>query len=192
MELKNVTVTTDSILLGEGKGFTIAQARLGPGRIHHCMRAIGLASRCYELMIQRTTERKTFGRYLWQHGGCQEIIANSASELEMARLMTLACAAAIDENGAARARDKIGMIKYAVPKLACSIVDRAVQVFGGAGVSSDFILARSLASLRTLRIADGPDAVHKRTVASLEVKRFLKKSHDVKATLPKSRQTSKL
>lgn len=187
VQLSRVSVSMDSIILGEGKGFKIAQARLGPGRIHHCMRAVGLASRCYELMVDRTMQRKTFGKILWQHGGCQEMIAESAAELEMARLMTLACAAAIDEVGAVNARDKIGMIKYAVPNLACSIVDRAVQVFGGAGVCSDFILARALAGLRTLRIADGPDAVHRRTVAIIEVKKRSKAIREKNSLLPNRR-----
>lgn len=172
--LEDVELASDAILLGEGRGFTIAQARLGPGRVHHCMRAVGLAARCYELMLERSMSRQTFGKFLCEHGSCQEMIADSATDVNMARLMTLSCAAAIDAVGANMARDKIAMIKFAVPELTSRVVDRAVQVHGGAGVCSDFPLARALAGLRTLRIADGPDIVHKRTVALLEIKRMAK------------------
>jgi len=122
-------------------------------------------------MLQRSLERTTFGQPLWRHGGCQEMIADSVADLESARLLTLSCAAAMDEVGAKRARDKIATIKVAVPALCYRVIDRAVQVFGGAGLSNDYILARFLAALRSLRIADGPDSVHRRTVALLEVKR---------------------
>jgi len=169
--LNSIRVHPSQLIIGEGSGFQVAQARLGAGRVHHCMRSIGLASRCYELMLQRTLERKTFGQYLWQHGGCQELIADSASDIEAARLLTLHCADAMDNMGAKRARDKIASIKVVVPELTSRVVDRAVQVHGGAGVCQDFILARALAGLRTLRIADGPDAVHKRTLALLEIKK---------------------
>merc|ERR1712127_234828 len=118
-------------ILGEGKGFFIAQSRLGPGRIHHCMRAVGLAARCYELMLQRSISRQTFGKALYQHGGCQEEIADSKMDLEAARLLTLSCAHAMDVMGNAKARDQIAMIKVAVPVLTFRVVDRAVQVFGG-------------------------------------------------------------
>jgi len=117
--------------------------------------------------------RSTFGKQLFRHGGCQEEIANSKIDLESARLLTLSCAQAMDQYGAAKARDQIAMIKVAVPRLTLQVVDRAVQVFGGAGVSGDFILARALAGLRTLRIADGPDAVHMRTLALVEIKKTL-------------------
>ncbi len=169
VELSNVVLDESSILLGEGKGFYIAQSRLGPGRIHHCMRAVGLAARCYELMLQRSMVRQTFGRALCQHGGCQEMIADSAIDIEAARLLTLNCAAAIDGVGSHGARDKIAMIKVAVPEMTLRVVDRAIQIFGGAGLNHDFPLARALAGLRSLRIADGPDAVHRRTVAQLEL-----------------------
>jgi len=169
--LPNIPLPPTSLLLGEGRGFEIAQSRLGPGRIHHCMRAVGLASRCYHLMLRRTLQRRTFGRYLHEHGGCQETIADAASDLEAARLLTLSCAHAIDVDGADGARGRIAGIKVSVPRLALGVVDRAVQVFGGAGVSGDFPLARALAGLRTLRIADGPDAVHRRTVAKIEVRK---------------------
>jgi len=174
VKMENIELDESCLVLGEGKGFEIAQSRLGPGRIHHCMRAVGLAARCYELMLKRSMERETFGKRLCQHGGCQEMIADSRADLEAARLLTLSCASAIDNLGANKARDQIAMIKYAVPELAFRIIDRAVQVHGGAGVSQDFPLARALAGMRTLRIADGPDAVHKRTVAKIEIRRASK------------------
>lgn len=173
VHLDDVQLDASSIVLGEGRGFEIAQSRLGPGRVHHCMRAVGQAARCFEHMMKRTLERETFRKPLWKHGMTQEMIADSAADLEVARLLTLSCAADIDEKGAKDARDKIAMIKFAVPELTFRVVDRAVQVFGGAGVSGDLPLARLLAGLRTLRIADGPDAVHKRTLALLEVKKTL-------------------
>lgn len=182
--LDNVRLTPADLILGEGSGFRVSQARLGPGRIHHCMRAIGTAERCYELMLQRSLERQTFGKYLWEHGGTQDMIADSVTDIEAARLLTLSCAAAMDSVGVRQARGKIAGIKVAVPELCYRVVDRAVQVFGGAGVSGDFILAQSLAGLRSLRIADGPDAVHRRTVAFLEIKK-------AKAAL-KSSQKSRL
>lgn len=171
VHLDSVHLDESALILGEGRGFEIAQSRLGPGRIHHCMRAVGLATRCYELMLERAMSRKAFGKFLFEHGGCQEMIADSASDLEAARLLTLSCAAAIDEFGPYGARDKIASIKVSVPEMTLRVVDRAVQIFGGAGVSGDFPLARSLVGLRSLRIADGPDAVHKRTVAMIEIKK---------------------
>jgi len=175
VSLTNVEVDATALILGEGRGFEIAQSRLGPGRIHHCMRAVGLAARCYELMLQRSLSRKTFGKYLAEHGSCQDMIADSAADLEAARLLTLSCAAVIDEKGPKGARDKIASIKVSVPELTSRVVDRAVQVYGGAGVCQDFPLARALTGLRTLRIADGPDAVHRRTVARIEIKKTLRK-----------------
>lgn len=175
VHLTNVLLNSSNLILGEGKGFHIAQSRLGPGRIHHCMRAVGLAARCYELMLERSLTRETFGKALFRHGGCQEEIADSKIDLESARLLTLNCALLMDEQGPAKARDQIALIKVAVPQLTLRVVDRAVQVFGGAGVSGDFPLARALAGLRTLRIADGPDAVHKRTLALMEVKKAISK-----------------
>jgi len=139
------------------------------------MRAVGLAARCYELMLERTFQRQTFGKYLHEHGSCRELIANSKSDLEAARLLTLACAEEIDRFGAKGARDKIAMIKVSVPELTSRVVDRAVEVFGGAGVSGDFPLAKALVGLRTLRVADGPDAVHKQTLALLELKQAKKR-----------------
>lgn len=171
VKLDNIILDESNLILGEGRGFEISQARLGPGRIHHCMRAIGIAARAHELMVQRSMERSTFGKKLYQHGGCQEMIADSFADLEAARLLTLSCAEAIDAVGANRARDQIAAIKFAGPMLTHQVIDRALQVHGGAGVSGDFPLAAALANIRTLRIADGPDAVHKRTVAMMEVKR---------------------
>jgi len=172
VELNDVPLTYKHLIGGEGSGFKVSQARLGPGRIHHCMRAIGMARRCYELMLQRTLERKTFGKYLWQHGSVQRDIADSFSELQAARLLTLNCAHLMDEHGPKQARQFISSIKVAVPQLTSAVIDRAVQIFGGAGVSADFVLSKALANLRTLRIADGPDEVHRRSVALLELRRL--------------------
>lgn len=176
VELSDVVLDESALIIGEGSGFLIAQSRLGPGRIHHCMRAVGLAARCYELMLQRSMTRQAFGKALCDHGGCQDMIADSAADIEASRLLTLNCAAAIDELGSHGARDKIAMIKVSVPQMTLRVVDRAVQVFGGAGLGNDFPLARALAGLRALRIADGPDAVHRRTVARLELKKAIKRS----------------
>jgi acyl-CoA dehydrogenase len=175
--LNGVILDETDLIFGEGSGFAVAQARLGPGRIHHCMRAIGMAARCYELMLERSMRRRTFGKYLYEHGGCQEMIADSCADLEAARLLTLSCAAAMDEVGVKKARDKIAMIKVAVPEMTYRVIDRAVQVFGGAGLSEDFILAKALAGIRSLRIADGPDAVHKRTVARIEINKAKNNLH---------------
>ena len=133
--LENIELDESCLVLGEGKGYQIAQSRLGPGRIHHCMRAVGMAARCYELMLERSMARKTFGKYLCEHGGCQEMIADSRADLECARLLTLSCASAIDNMGAKHARDQISMIKFSVPELAYRVIDRALQV------SSSFLLA---------------------------------------------------
>lgn len=147
------------------------------------------ASRCYELMLQRSMERRTFGKYLCQHGGCQETIADSVADLEAARLLTLSCAAAMDAahgsgGGAKQVRDQIATIKVAVPAMAYRVIDRAVQVFGGAGLSEDFILAQALAAMRSLRIADGPDSVHKRTVARLQIRKAMRKAAEREQTRP--------
>mmetsp|Transcript_13761 Transcript_13761/g.22772 ORF Transcript_13761/g.22772 Transcript_13761/m.22772 type:complete len:436 (-) Transcript_13761:1074-2381(-) len=175
IKLTNIRVTPHDLIIGEGSGFAVAQARLGPGRIHHCMRAIGMAERCYDLMLERSLSRKTFGKYLAEHGGAQEVIADSASDIEAARLLTLSCAEQMDLYGARTARGKIAGIKVTVPKLTLRVVDRAVQMFGGAGVDGALPLARILVGLRTLRIADGPDAVHQRTVAKIELKKAAKR-----------------
>ena len=138
-------------------------------------------------MLQQTIERQTFGKPLWQHGGTQQIIADSASDLRAACLLTLECASALDAVGARSARDVIASIKVSVPRLACNVIDRAVQVFGGAGVSDDFVLARSLAGMRSLRIADGPDAVHQRTVAKLEIAKARRRMEEEQKTRNMSR-----
>jgi acyl-CoA dehydrogenase len=170
--LEGIPLTTDHLIGGEGSGFKVSQARLGPGRIHHCMRAIGIAQRCFELTLQRTIERKAFGKYLWQHGTVQQDIANSFADLNAARMLTLQCAHEMDIHGPQASRQYISSIKVAVPNLMSQVIDRAVQVHGGAGVSEDYILAKALASMRTLRIADGPDEVHRQSVALLELKKL--------------------
>jgi len=152
-------------LLGEaGSGFEIAQARLGPGRIHHCMRLIGLAQRALEMMVARARSREAFGRPLGGHGMTQEAIALSRCEIEQARLLTLQAAAALDAHGNKGAKDLVGMIKIVAPRMACAVIDRAMQVHGGGGLSQDHFLAQAYAGARSLRLADGPDEVH---IASL-------------------------
>ena len=175
VKLTNIHLGPKDLIIGEGSGFQVAQARLGPGRIHHCMRAIGMAVRCYELMLERSLSRKTFGKLLAEHGGCQEMIADSASDIDAARLLTLSCAEQMDSYGARAARDKIASIKVSVPSMTYRVVDRAVQIHGGAGFHDDLPLSRILVGLRTLRIADGPDAVHQRTVAMIELKKAAKR-----------------
>ncbi|MGH3055557.1 MAG: acyl-CoA dehydrogenase family protein, partial [Gaiellaceae bacterium] len=175
VRLTNVIVQPNNIIKGVGHGFHIAQQRLGPGRIHHCMRSIGLASRAYSLMLDRVVlqHRYTFGKALFEHGMMQSMIAKSKADLDMARLLTLSTANAMDTMGVKEARDQIAMIKYSVPHLTMKVVDRAIQAHGGLGVCDDVPLARMWAGLRTLRIADGPDEVHLRTVALLEVKKLM-------------------
>jgi acyl-CoA dehydrogenase len=148
----------------------IAQARLGPGRIHHGMRAIGMAEVCLELMVARSQERKTFGRYLHQHGSISEWIARSRIEIEQARLLVLKTAAMIDEVGAKGARKEISMIKVIAPTLLTTVADRAMQVFGAMGASPDTPLADFYTAGRVLRYADGPDEVHLQTIARLEIR----------------------
>jgi acyl-CoA dehydrogenase len=166
----DVRVPANNLIAGEGDGFMIAQARLGPGRIHHCMRAIGMAEVCLELMVARSQERKTFGRYLHQHGSIGEWIARSRLEIEQARLLVLKTAALIDEVGAKGARKEISMIKVIAPSLLTQVADRAMQVFGAMGTSPDTPLADFYTAGRALRYADGPDEVHLQTIARLELK----------------------
>jgi acyl-CoA dehydrogenase len=161
-----------SNLLGqEGSGFAIAQARLGPGRIHHCMRMIGLAERALELMVDRAKGRVAFGAPLSDQGVVREAIALSRIEIDQARLLTLKAAAMIDSVGAKGARTEIAAIKVVAPRVACDVIDRAIQVHGGAGVSDDTPLASMYAGARSLRLADGPDEVHLRDIARMELRR---------------------
>ncbi|PIC78034.1 acyl-CoA dehydrogenase [Sporosarcina sp. P19] len=169
----NVRVPAENMLWEEGKGFAIAQGRLGPGRIHHCMRLIGASERALELMCKRVQERETFGKKIAEHGVVQQWIAESRMEIEQARLLTLKAAYMMDTVGNKVAKAEIAMIKVVAPNMATKIIDRAIQAFGGAGVSEDTPLAYMYASARTLRIADGPDEVHARQVARLELKKHL-------------------
>jgi acyl-CoA dehydrogenase len=169
--LEDVRVPTSALLAGEGDGFMISQARLGPGRIHHCMRSIGAAERALELMCQRAQSRVAFGRAISDYSNVQDWIAESRVELEMLRLLTMKTAWLMDTVGNRHARVEIAAIKVAAPTIALRVIDRAIQVHGGAGVSDDFPLARLYAHQRTLRLADGPDEVHKRTIARQELRR---------------------
>ncbi len=166
----NVRVPVANLIGEEGSGFAIAQARLGPGRVHHCMRAIGTAERALSLMVERSMVRSTFGKELARQGVVQEWIARSRIEIDQARLLVLKTAWLIDTSGAKSARKEIAAIKVAVPMMAQEVVDRAIQTFGGAGVSQDSPLAGMYAGVRSLRIADGPDEVHLRDIARLELK----------------------
>ncbi|MEC3953637.1 acyl-CoA dehydrogenase family protein [Nocardia sp. CDC153] len=168
---ENVRVPTTALLAGEGDGFMISQARLGPGRIHHCMRSIGMAERALDLMIDRAQSRVTFGEPVANRANIQDWIAESRIEIDMARLLTLKAAYLMDTVGNKAARTEIAAIKVAAPNVALKVVDRAIQVHGGGGVSDDFPLASMYAHLRTLRLADGPDEVHKRSIAQWELRR---------------------
>lgn len=172
IDFADVRVPAKDVLKGEGEGFAISQARLGPGRIHHCMRSIGIAERALELMCKRATSRVTFGKPLSDNANIQDWIAEARIEIEMIRLLTFKAAYLMDTVGNKEARTEIAAIKVAGPNIALKIIDRAIQVFGGAGVTDDFPLAMAWAHQRTLRLADGPDEVHKRAIARQELRKY--------------------
>ena len=171
VQFTDVRVPATNMLLGEGRGFEIAQGRLGPGRIHHCMRLIGLAERALEMMCRRTQHRVTFGRPVAEQGVTLERIAESRIAIEQTRLLTLKTAYLMDTVGNKEARREIAMIKIAAPNMACKVVDWAIQAFGGAGTNNDYGLAAMYATARMLRLADGPDEVHRNQLAKLELRR---------------------
>lgn len=172
IKFKDVRVPKENLLLGEGRGFEISQGRLGPGRIHHCMRSIGVAERALELLCKRSLERTAFGKPLAELGGNYDVIADSRIELDMCRLAVLKAAYMMDTIGNKEARKYISAIKVSVPNMALKVIDRAIQIYGALGVSQDTPLAGMWMSQRTLRLADGPDEVHRRVIAREELKKY--------------------
>ena len=172
LTFKDVRVPKENLILGEGRGFEIAQGRLGPGRIHHCMRMIGQAERALELLCKRSTSRIAFGKPLAELGGNYDVIADCRTEIEMCRLLTLKAAYMMDTVGNKIAKSEIAQIKVAVPSMVVSVIDKAIQIHGGAGVSQDTPLARLFTSTRFLRIGDGPDEVHRRAIARAELSKY--------------------
>jgi acyl-CoA dehydrogenase len=173
IKFHNVRVPEKNIILGRGRGFEISQGRLGPGRIHHCMRSIGAAEKALELMCKRAVSREAFGKTLSELGGNYDVIADSRIEIEMCRLLTFKTAYLMDTIGNKAARDAISQIKVAVPNMALRVIDRAIQMHGAAGIGQDFPLATLWTSQRTLRLADGPDEVHRRVVARKELSAYM-------------------
>jgi len=171
IELDDVRVPPSNMLLGEGRGFEIAQGRLGPGRIHHCMRTIGAAEEALDAMVKRLMSRTAFGKTIAEQGVWEERVANARIDIEMTRLLCLKAADMMDRAGNKSAQGEIAMIKVAAPIMALRIIDDAIQAFGAAGVSDDVGLARTYSSIRTLRLADGPDEVHRRAISRLEYKK---------------------
>lgn len=182
VKLENVRVPTDNMILGPGRGFEISQGRLGPGRIHHCMRSIGSAEKALELLCERATQREAFGRPLYKLGGNIDVIADARMNIEQARLLTLKTAWMMDHTSPKEARIWISMIKTVVPNMALKVIDDAIQIHGGIGVSQDTPLAEMWSGQRTLRLADGPDAVHRMVVGRNEIKQYLEESGDGAAT----------
>jgi acyl-CoA dehydrogenase len=172
VSFENVRIPVTDVLLGEGRGFEIAQGRLGPGRIHHCMRTIGVAERALEKLCKRVTTRVAFGKKISEQGVTLERIAESRLMIEQARLLVLKAAYMMDTVGNKHARAEIAMIKVIAPNISCKIIDWAIQAHGGGGVSDDFGLASAYAHARTLRLADGPDEVHREQIARLELKKY--------------------
>lgn len=169
---RDVRVPAKNIIWEEGKGFAIAQGRLDPGRIHHCMRLIGTAERALEDLCKRVQKREVFGKKISDQGVVREWIADSRIEIEQARLLTMKAAYMMDTVGNKEVKTEIAMIKVLAPNMALNVIDRAIQAFGGAGVSDDFTLASHWANARTLRLSDGPDEVHRRQIAKLELKKY--------------------